>query len=105
MLTKTRLDQHLVDLNLAPSRARAQALIKAGVVTVEGVPARKASQTVPPGVEVKLTADPNPWVSRAGLKLASALDVWSLTPTGAIALDVGASTGGFTEVLLNRGAA
>ncbi len=105
MPQKSRLDQHLVDLALAPSRARAQALIKAGAVMVAGVPARKASQTVPPGADIKLTADPNPWVSRAGLKLAHALKLWNLAPTGATALDVGASTGGFTEVLLVNGAA
>lgn len=100
-----RLDQHLVDFSLAPSRARAQALIKAGVVTVDGVPARKPSQTVSKAAEIRITDNPNPWVSRAGLKLAHALDLWSLDPTGAVALDVGASTGGFTEVLLARGAA
>jgi len=100
-----RLDQQLVDLNLAPSRARAQALVKAGVVTVGGAPARKASQSVATGAEIKVTANPNPWVSRAGLKLAHALEIWSLDPTGAVALDVGASTGGFTEVLLANGAA
>ncbi len=105
MPLKSRLDQLIVDLNLAPSRARAQALIKAGVVMVGGAPARKASQTVAPDAEITIIGDPNPWVSRAGLKLAGALDTWSLSPAGAIALDVGASTGGFTEVLLNRGAA
>lgn len=105
MPVKSRLDQHIVDLNLAPSRARAQALIKAGVVKVDGAPARKASQTVGPDAVVTITGDPNPWVSRAGLKLAHAIDLWSLDPTGATALDVGASTGGFTEVLLTKGAA
>ena len=105
MPLKSRLDQLIVDLNLAPSRARAQALIKAGVVMVGGAPARKASQTVAPDAEITIIGDPNPWVSRAGLKLAGALDTWSLSPAGAIALDVGASTGGFTEVLLKRGTA
>lgn len=105
MPPKSRLDQHIVDLNLAPSRARAQALIKAGVVMVAGAPARKASQTVAPDAAITITGDPNPWVSRAGLKLAHALNIWSLDPTGATALDVGASTGGFTEVLLANGAA
>ena len=101
----SRLDQRLVDLALAPSRARAQSLIKAGVVTIDGTPARKASQTVAANAEVNVAKNPNPWVSRAGLKLAHALDIWSLDPSGVAALDVGASTGGFTEVLLRYGAA
>ena len=105
MGAKPRLDQHLVDLGLAPSRARAQALIKAGVVVVGDAPARKASQTVQDGAEVRVTSDPNPWVSRAGLKLAKAFEIWPLDAKGAVALDVGASTGGFTEVLLANGAA
>lgn len=105
MGAKIRLDQHLVNLNLAPSRARAQALIKAGVVVVGGTPVRKASQTVQDGAEVRVTSDPNPWVSRAGLKLAKAFEIWPLDAKGAVALDVGASTGGFTEVLLANGAA
>lgn len=104
MPPKFRLDQHIVDLKLAPSRARAQALIKAGVVMINGAPARKASQSVTPDIEITITSDPNPWVSRAGLKLAHALNIWSLDPRGAIALDVGASTGGFSEVLLANGA-
>ncbi len=72
---------------------------------IDGVVARKASQTVPTGAGVTVTADPNPWVSRAGLKLAHALEIWSLDPANAVALDVGASTGGFSEVLLAKGAA
>ncbi len=104
MPPKFRLDQLIVDLDLAPSRARAQALVKAGVVMVGGAPARKASQTVASDVAITISGDPNPWVSRAGLKLAHAIDFWSLDPSGAVALDVGASTGGFTEVLLAKGA-
>ncbi|MEX2518339.1 MAG: TlyA family RNA methyltransferase [Paracoccaceae bacterium] len=100
-----RLDQRLVDLGLAPSRARAQALIRAGAVTLGGVVASKPSQTPPEGAEIALIADPCPWVSRAALKLVHALDLWGLSPSGAEALDLGASTGGFTEVLLARGAA
>ncbi len=99
----TRLDQHLVATGLAESRARAQAMIAAGAVTVDGVVARKPSQAVTTGARVAATADPNPWVSRAALKLLHALDEFGLTPRG-VALDVGASTGGFTEVLLARGA-
>jgi 23S rRNA (cytidine1920-2'-O)/16S rRNA (cytidine1409-2'-O)-methyltransferase len=98
-----RLDQHLVDLGLVESRARARALIEAGAVTVDGAAARKVSQAVSDGAQVAVTADPNPWVSRAALKLVHALDEFGLTPRG-VALDVGASTGGFTEVLLARGA-
>ncbi len=101
---KTRLDQHLVNLAITPSRARAQALIRAGVVTVDGATVRKPSQAVSALVDIKVIDNPNPWVSRAGLKLAHAIDLWSLDPTGATALDVGASTGGFTQVLLANGA-
>lgn len=99
-----RLDHALVAAKLADSRARAQALVKAGVVLVDGTPARKASQTIPAGSALTLTEDPCPWVSRSALKLVHALDLWGLLPHGE-ALDVGASTGGFTEVLLARGAA
>ena len=101
----TRLDQRLVDLRLAESRARAQALIRAGVVTIDGAVADKPSRKPPPDAQIAVTADPNPWVSRAALKLVHALDRFDLDPGGAVALDVGASTGGFTEVLLSRGAA
>ncbi len=100
----TRLDQHLVETGLAESRVRAKALIEAGAVTVDGAVARKPAQAVATGAQVAVTADPNPWVSRAALKLVHALDEFGLTPHG-VALDVGASTGGFTEVLLARGAA
>ena len=98
----TRLDQRMVAEGLAPSRARARALIEAGVVTVGGKPARKPSDTAPGPVAV--TGDPNPWVSRAGLKLAHALAHFGLKPHG-VAADLGASTGGFTQVLLASGAA
>jgi 23S rRNA (cytidine1920-2'-O)/16S rRNA (cytidine1409-2'-O)-methyltransferase len=100
----TRLDRALVERGLAPSRARARALIAAGVVTVDGRAARRPAEAVGPEARIALTDDPCPWVSRAGLKLAHALDAFSLTPHGT-ALDLGASTGGFTEVLLARGAA
>lgn len=92
----------MVAEGLAPSRARAQALIAAGVVEVAGQVAAKPGARVDGPIEV--TADPCPWVSRAGLKLAHALDTFALAPTGR-ALDLGASTGGFTQVLLERGAA
>lgn len=100
-----RLDQRLVDLGLADSRARAQALVRAGAVTVDGRRAAKPAQKTAPAAEIAVTADPCPWVSRAALKLVHALDVFGLDPAGAAALDLGASTGGFTEVLLARGAA
>jgi len=99
-----RLDQALVAAGLTNSRARAQSLVKAGVVRVAGRPAKKPSQQV--GSEaLSLTQNPNPYVSRAALKLAHALTAFQLSPTGAVALDVGASTGGFTQVLLESGAA
>lgn len=99
-----RLDQYLVAEGLTPSRARAQRLIAAGMVTVDGAVAARASQTVSPGSLVAVTGEPMPWVSRAALKLVHALDTFRLNPSGAVAFDLGASTGGFTEVLLARGA-
>ena len=103
MTDRPRLDQALVDLGLAPSRARAQALIEAGAVRVDGAPDARASARPRAGAEISLAEDPLPWVSRAALKLLHALDAFGLTPRGE-ALDLGASTGGFTEVLLARGA-
>jgi 23S rRNA (cytidine1920-2'-O)/16S rRNA (cytidine1409-2'-O)-methyltransferase len=100
-----RLDQALVARGLAESRARAQALIAAGVVTVDGLAETKPARKVGPAAALALTADPLPYVSRAALKLVHALDVFALDPAGAIALDLGASTGGFAQVLLERGAA
>lgn len=90
---------------LVPSRARAQALIAAGVVTVDGRVAEKPGLRVPGTAVLAVTGDPLPWVSRAALKLVHALDVFGIDPGGLVALDLGASTGGFTEVLLARGAA
>lgn len=98
-----RLDQALVAQGLAESRARAQALITAGVVLVDGIVAKKSSQKVE-GLTLEVTQNPNPWVSRAALKLAHALKEFNLSPKDAVCLDVGASTGGFTEVLLANGA-
>jgi 23S rRNA (cytidine1920-2'-O)/16S rRNA (cytidine1409-2'-O)-methyltransferase len=100
-----RLDRALVAAGLAGSRARAQALIAAGAVRVDGVPPGRASAEVAPGAVLAVEGDPLPWVSRAGAKLAHALEVFGLDPRGAVALDLGASTGGFTEVLLGAGAA
>jgi 23S rRNA (cytidine1920-2'-O)/16S rRNA (cytidine1409-2'-O)-methyltransferase len=105
MAAGDRLDRRLVADGLAPSRARAQALIAAGAVTVDGAPETRAARVVPPDAAVALTAEPMPWVGRGALKLLRALDAFGLDPAGATALDLGASTGGFTEVLLARGAA
>ena len=99
-----RLDQALVAAGLADSRSRAQALIGAGVVLVDGVRAKKPSQKVGDSA-LSLTGNPNPWVSRAALKLDHALRIFDLSPQGVEALDIGASTGGFTQVLLANGAA
>jgi len=102
---KIRLDQLLVDKGLAPSRERARALILAGQVQVDGRPATKAGTAVPPAADVTLLAPDHPYVSRGGLKLAHALDTFGIAVEGRVALDIGASTGGFTDVLLQRGAA
>ncbi len=99
-----RLDQAIVAAGLAESRARAQSLIAAGVVMVNEKLAKKPSQKVNGEVEIVITANPNPWVSRAALKLDFALKEFGLSPKRAVCLDVGASTGGFTEVLLMNGA-
>jgi 23S rRNA (cytidine1920-2'-O)/16S rRNA (cytidine1409-2'-O)-methyltransferase len=99
-----RLDQLLVKLKYAKSRERAKALIKAGHVFVDGVPAIKASTQCAPDVKITLTAEDIPWVSRASLKLEKALERWPINVNNAVCLDIGASTGGFTEVLLHQGA-
>lgn len=99
-----RLDVLLVERGLFPTRARAQAAILAGAVRVDGRPARKAGERVPPDARVEVVADPLPYASRGGLKLAHALDAFGVDPAGRCCLDVGASTGGFTDVLLRRGA-
>jgi 23S rRNA (cytidine1920-2'-O)/16S rRNA (cytidine1409-2'-O)-methyltransferase len=102
---KVRLDQLLVSRGLAPSRERARALILAGDVTVSGRPEAKAGTLVDPGAEVALRTADHPWVGRGGVKLAHALDAFGVNAAGVLALDIGASTGGFTDVLLQRGAA
>lgn len=99
-----RLDQALVARGLTDSRARAQALISAGAVAINGTEATKASQKVTDDTDITLTADPLPYVSRAALKLKHGIEVFGLDPTGKTALDLGASTGGFTEILLKSGA-
>lgn len=104
-MARTRLDQLVVDLGFAPSRARAQAIILAGEVMVDGVRVDKAGTLVLSGAEVTRRGEPLPYVSRGGVKLAGALDAFALDPAGRRCLDVGASTGGFTDCLLQRGAA
>jgi 23S rRNA (cytidine1920-2'-O)/16S rRNA (cytidine1409-2'-O)-methyltransferase len=99
-----RADQYLVSHGFFDTRARAQAAIAAGKVRVNGEAVRKASQKIPEGAQVEAEAA-HPWVSRAALKLVAGLDAFGIDPAGLVALDVGASTGGFTEVLLEREAA
>lgn len=104
MLTKTRLDVLLVARGLAESREKAQALILAGSVDVVGHPHAKAGTQLPDDVEIRVAAPEHPWVSRGGVKLAHALDVFGIEVDDRVAVDIGASTGGFTDVLLQRGA-
>jgi 23S rRNA (cytidine1920-2'-O)/16S rRNA (cytidine1409-2'-O)-methyltransferase len=100
-----RLDIVLVDRGLAPSRERARSLILGGHVTVDGQVVSKAGAPIKPDAHVDLATPDHPYVGRGGLKLAGALDAFAVDPRGRRALDVGASTGGFTDVLLQRGAA
>ncbi len=102
---KPRADQLLVDLGLAESRARAQALILAGKVFAGERRVEKAGQAVPPDTALEVRGQDHPWVSRGGLKLDHALRHFALSPEGRVCLDIGASTGGFTDVLLTQGAA
>ena len=102
---RRRLDQLVVERGLASSRERARALILAGQVLVDGRPAVKAGTAVDAGADVALLARDHPYVGRGGLKLAHALDTFRVDVVGREALDIGASTGGFTDVLLQRGAA
>ena len=100
----TRLDQLLVERGLAPSRARARDAILRGCVTVADVVASKPGQTVSPNERIKLDDPAAPYVSRAALKLVAALDGFGVEVEGRTVLDLGASTGGFTQVCLERGA-
>ena len=99
-----RLDTALVKRGLAPTRERAQGLIQAGLVYVNGAPARKNAFGVAIGDDIQVLGDDLPYVSRGALKLKRALEVFAIDPTGCVAMDIGASTGGFTEVLLENGA-
>jgi 23S rRNA (cytidine1920-2'-O)/16S rRNA (cytidine1409-2'-O)-methyltransferase len=103
MVKRVRIDRLLVERGLFESRAKAQAAIAAGGVTADGRPVLKPAEEV--SADAVLQATPaHPWVSRGGVKLAAALDHFGIDPADRICLDVGASTGGFTEVLLARGA-
>lgn len=101
---KTRVDQLLVDRGLADSRAKAQALILAGLVFSGERKVEKAGQALAAEAPLEVRGREHPWVSRGGIKLAHALDRFGWTVEGCVALDVGASTGGFSDVLLQRGA-
>jgi 23S rRNA (cytidine1920-2'-O)/16S rRNA (cytidine1409-2'-O)-methyltransferase len=103
-MPKSRLDALLVARGLAQSRERARALILAGDVTVDGRPAAKAGTFVEDTAAIVMRQADHPWVGRGGVKLAHALAAFGLDVTGLAALDIGASTGGFTDVLLERGA-
>jgi 23S rRNA (cytidine1920-2'-O)/16S rRNA (cytidine1409-2'-O)-methyltransferase len=100
-----RLDQLLVERGLAESRTRSQALILAGLVYSETRRLDKAGLLLPTDTPLAVRGRDHPWVSRGGIKLAHGLDHFAIDPTGLICIDVGASTGGFTDVLLSRGAA
>jgi 23S rRNA (cytidine1920-2'-O)/16S rRNA (cytidine1409-2'-O)-methyltransferase len=102
-MPKVRLDQILVSRGLAASRERARALILAGHVTVAGHAAVKAGTAVDDAADIAVKTADHPWVGRGGLKLAHAIDAFGLDVTDASVLDIGASTGGFTDVLLTRG--
>ena len=102
-MTRKRADIVLVERGIFQSRARAQAAIAAGCVTVGGGRLQKASEPISEDADIA-AEPPHPYVSRGGVKLAAALDAFGLDPAGLVCLDVGASTGGFTDVLLRRGA-
>jgi len=101
---KIRVDQLLVERGHAESRARAQALVLAGLVFTRETKLAKPGQTLAADAPLEVRGRDHPWVSRGGIKLAHALDHFGLDPAGATAMDIGSSTGGFTDVLLSRGA-
>jgi 23S rRNA (cytidine1920-2'-O)/16S rRNA (cytidine1409-2'-O)-methyltransferase len=102
---KRRLDQLLTDRGLAESRTRAQALVMAGLVFSGETKLDKPGQQLAEDVPLEVRGRDHPWVSRGGIKLAHAIEHFALDPTGAVAMDIGSSTGGFTDVLLQKGAA
>jgi 23S rRNA (cytidine1920-2'-O)/16S rRNA (cytidine1409-2'-O)-methyltransferase len=103
-MKKQRADLLLVAAGLAESRAKAQALIMAGLVYAGTARVQKSGDTLPEGAELSVKGQDHPWVSRGGVKLAHGLAHFGLSPAQKICLDIGASTGGFTDVLLTRGA-
>ena len=103
-MVKKRLDHILVARGLAENPTRARAAIMAGLVFAHGKRLDKPGQPVPDDIVLERRGRPHPWVSRGGIKLARGLDAFALDPAGWTAIDVGASTGGFTDVLLSRGA-
>lgn len=105
MAGSMRLDEALVARGFYPSRSRARDAVLRGTVFVDGVAAAKASQSISPGNSISVQDAAQAYVSRAALKLVAALDGFSFSPSGRNALDIGSSTGGFVEVLLERGAA
>ena len=102
---KVRIDQLLVERGLAESRTRAQALVMAGHVMLGDKKADKPGLHVAEDAEISVKGQDHPWVSRGGIKLAHALEHFGIDVTGSVAIDIGSSTGGFTDVLLNKGAA
>lgn len=104
MAKKQRIDQMLVERGLAESRTRAQALIMAGLVFTRETKLAKPGQQLPADAPIEVRGRDHPWVSRGGIKLAHAIEHFALDPTGALAMDIGSSTGGFTDVLLQGGA-
>jgi 23S rRNA (cytidine1920-2'-O)/16S rRNA (cytidine1409-2'-O)-methyltransferase len=104
-MARERLDKLLVDRGLVASRERARSMIMRGAVLVRGQPQTKPGTLIDPAVEITVREDDHPYVSRGALKLVKGLDHFGIDPAGKVALDIGASTGGFTDVLLRRGAA
>ena len=101
---KKRVDQLLVERELVESRTRAQALIMAGVVFVGETKVEKPGQQIAEDSQIDVRGRDHPWVSRGGIKLAHAIEHFALDPAGAVAMDIGSSTGGFTDVMLTGGA-
>lgn len=104
-VAKQRVDQLLVERGLAESRTRAQALVLAGTVFSGETKIAKPGQTIPADAPLDVRGRDHPWVSRGGIKLAHAIEHFGLDPAGVTAMDIGSSTGGFTDVLLSKGAA
>jgi 23S rRNA (cytidine1920-2'-O)/16S rRNA (cytidine1409-2'-O)-methyltransferase len=102
-MARKRIDQLLVERGVFDSRSKARAAVEAGLVSIAGKVILKPAETVEKDVEIVAEAA-HPWVGRGALKLVHALDLWPIAVEGRVAVDVGASTGGFTEVMLSRGA-